>query len=265
MGKVMSKKYHVMRGANLDQHLTEYIKQELGMYIVECKQLRRDAASNTAKNNLNKPWIPPSKRKIKAPSIRRGVKRTVAVFDPCTSMIIKQYTSMNAAGLAAIALGRAGFDAELESISINSVKSTIHKSASDPSVLLFGYRWMFLEDIRSGSFIASANNLKDASIRKICTISGVTLAEFTSVESAHKDWLEFKKSRVTLQIEGDGKDSIEFFQEQFLDGKEDLDGITWKKFSIENKGENGKVKMEKGPTEKDEEKSTLEVVGVKTK
>ena len=232
----MSKKYHVMRGANLDQHLTEYLKQQIGMYIVECKQIRQDAASNnatTSKIKQHKPWIPESKRQIKAPSIRRGIKRTVAVFDPCTSMIVKQYTSMNAAGLAAIALERAGFEAELEVITVNSVKVHIHKGAQDPSALLFGYRWMFLEDIRNGNFITSSNNLKDVTIRKICNISGVTLAEFASVESAHIDWLEFKKLRVTLQSDGE-KDSTEYFQEKFLDGNEDMDGIAWRKVEIEN-------------------------------
>ncbi len=238
----MSKKYHVMRRVSLDEHFTEFITQQLGMYVSECKQLRYKAAK-AAKLQQSKPWVPQTKNNIQVSAVKRGAKKTVAVFDPCINMVIKQYTSMNSAGLAAIFLRKAGYESEIPSVTINAVKGIIHKSANDPSLSLFGYRWMCIDDLRSGKFTLASNTLKDATIKKVCTITAITMAEFVSVESAYKDWLEFKKSRLTLPS-ADEKNSIEYFKEKFIDGTEDVDGITWKRHEHEKAEPDSAVKVE---------------------
>lgn len=251
----MSKKYHVIRGASLDQHFTEIIRQQLGMYIAECKQNRQDAARNV-NISKNKPWVPRSNYNFKISAVKRGMKKTVAVFDPCTSMVTKQYTSMHSAGTAAIMMEKNGNEAEIPVLTINSVKLHIHKSAQDPSLLLYGYRWMFLDDIRSGNFALSAKKLEDATVRKICTVSETTLAEFESIENAHKDWLEFKKIRKAVLDEKEEDDTIHYFDEKFVNGNDNIDGIVWQKIEPKS-GDIVKVHVQEEEPVKDANEDTM--------
>ena len=241
----MSKKCHVIRGVSLDQHFTDFIRQQLGMYVSQCKQDRQDATRNV-NISKTKAWVPRSNCNFKISAVKRGMKKTVAVFDPCTSMVTKQYTSMHSAGTAAIMMEKNGNEAEIPVLTINSVKLHIHKSAQDPSLLLYGYRWMFLDDIRSGNFALSLKKLKNATIRKVCTVSETVLGEFESIENAHKDWLEFKKIRMAVLDENEEDDTIQYFEEKFVRGNNNIDDIVWEKIEPKSEEEKGYV-QEKQP------------------
>lgn len=240
MANVMRAKYYVMRRVNIDEKLNDFIRQQLGSFADECKQYRKEFVD--AKNSKNNPWIPFSKNELKVAAIKRGVKRSVAVFDPATNMIIKQYTSMNSAGQAAVLLQKLGFNCEVNTMTPCVMKNVIHKSAMDPSQLIFGYRWLFVEDIRDGKF-AVAKNADKHIIRKKCTVSSATLAKFTSIESAYEDWLNTKKKRISLSTAED-KESIECFTEKFIDGEDTIDGIVWKKITIDDEEPSSTVKIE---------------------
>jgi len=235
----MREKYYVMRRLNFDKELSPYISQQLGMFVDECKQSREE----NAKHKIKKSWIPFSKNEFKVSAIQRGVKKAVAVLDPRTNMVVKQYTSMQSAAQAAMLILNLGFSCEINPFSSGVLKANLHKSANDPSILIFGYRWLFMEDLRKGRFKVSEK--RTTMIRKLCTASNAVMQDFETIEEAHEDWLEVKKYRVSLPPAVDGE-SLEFFKEKFLDGNEEIDGFSWHQITgaeVENESTSA-VKME---------------------
>lgn len=226
MAEVMRQKYNIMRRINIDNELDSFISQKLGEYTSECRQSRLEHANQNVKSS--KPWVPYCKNNVIVPIVvNRGIRKAVAVFDPSTNMIVKQYSSLASAVIAVDFLNKKlKFDCEINTTSHQLVKAIINKSAMDPSLLIFGYRWICVDNLRNGNFIVS-ENIQKTIIKKVSTASNATLAEFDSVEKAHVDWKGDKAKTATSNAENE--DSIEYFTKQFLDGSETIDGITWKR------------------------------------
>eukprot|EP00804_Cyclotella_cryptica_P013435 CCRYP_005173-RB/>CCRYP_005173-RB protein AED:0.11 eAED:0.11 QI:59/1/1/1/0.5/0.4/5/2459/1160 len=180
---------------------------------------------------------------------------TFAVFDPITKKVVKQYTSKSAAVRAAMALKKAGYACEYE-LDDKNVKSIIEKSSKEASTLLFGYRWMTMDCLRSGEFkleekttctdnetpfpvrsdsLASSFFQDDALmspsagnivVLKEDTASGCEMRGFDSEEAAYKDWLETCATAVHLDpsIASD----MSTFQQHFLHGTKTINGVAWK-------------------------------------
>jgi hypothetical protein len=68
-------------------------------------------------------------------------------------MLAKIYTSQKSACLAANFLRALGHKCEQDVLSDHVLKNYFRSSAYDPSQLLFGYRWLFLEDLQGGRVI----------------------------------------------------------------------------------------------------------------
>ncbi|KAL7478646.1 hypothetical protein ACHAW6_004400 [Cyclotella cf. meneghiniana] len=180
---------------------------------------------------------------------------TFAVFDPSTKKVVKQYTSKSAAVRAALALKKAGYSCEYE-LDEKNAKLIIEKSAKEASALLFGYRWITMDCLRSGKFemeeqtayggnetlchvrsdsMASSFFQDDALmspsagnivVLKEDTSIGCEMRGFDSEEAAYKDWLETRSAAVHLDPSiGDDMSS---FQRQFLHGTKTINGVAWK-------------------------------------
>ena len=111
----MREKYNVMRRLNFHDdlvHISPYIRDQLEVFVKSCKQERHDVA----KKKVNKSYIPFSKNHIKVSGIKRGQKKGVAVFDPSTNMIVKQYTSLQSATEAAMLIIGLGFSCEISQL-----------------------------------------------------------------------------------------------------------------------------------------------------
>ena len=76
--------------------------------------------------------------------------KTVAVFDPDTKRIVKEYISKVAAQKAAVLLHDAGYACEW-ALSESNVKSRM-ESAEDPTKPLFGYQWIHTEKLKTRTF-----------------------------------------------------------------------------------------------------------------
>jgi len=89
-----------------------------------------------------------SRHKFSVPTSSGGASRQVAVLDPSTGMLVKVYNSMKGAGKAALCLSELGHKSEYAPITDAVVNNIIRRSSKDPSLLLFGYRWLYLDDLR---------------------------------------------------------------------------------------------------------------------
>jgi len=88
--------------------------------------------------------------------IRIKNEKAVGVFDPDTMMLVKQYSSSAAAGQAAVFLCESlnhDSGTKIEKLQSSHVEAIIRKSCRDPSLLLFGYRWLPVDNLRTGNFV----------------------------------------------------------------------------------------------------------------
>jgi len=178
-------------------------------------------------SNSLKPWIPACKYQINIQN--RGntkAKVIVGILDKDTSMVIKQYTSVSASFAVAEFLSKLGHSSEVKTCNKQKIREYIRAMQVDPSLTLFGYRWIYMDNIRSGKFTLSAK-VADAIIRKQCKISQAVLEEYSSIEDAHKSWLN-ALSKCVGATESIGEDkSVEYFQKCYLDGGNSLDAQEW--------------------------------------
>ncbi len=228
MANVMVEKYRVMRRLNFDKELSPYVGQKLEKFVDGCKQSRQQQETSTINHQTKKSWIPLSKNEIKVPLGTKGSNH-VAVFDTNMNMVVKQYTSINTAAQAAMLIQRLGFSCEISPLSSSVLETNVPKSANDPSILMFGYRWLFMEDLRKSQFVVAEGD--KPIIKKLCTVSSTIMQVFDSTEKAYEDWLNTRKNRVSLPTE-DGE-SMQYFTEKFLDGSKMIDGITWTRITSE--------------------------------
>jgi hypothetical protein len=174
-------------------------------------------------------------RRFQATDPTRYRGEPVAVFDPDTKRIVKQYSSKSSAKTAALMLHGMGYKSELE-LTPSNVKLYIDR-AEDPSRPLFGYQWVPTEKLRAGNFLVkpyfrnddlaspTPNNIV---ILKEDTVSGVKLRGFESEESAHQDWLEERAASFSARVENDGlEDGLPAFVKGYLDGDKSINGIVW--------------------------------------
>lgn len=153
MGAVMQTRCSVMKMTNIDSKLTDFVKQNYQSFVQKCEADLQNSVSQGAE----KDWIPSSKYQIHNAHAGRGVignmkKKPVGIYDPDTKMVIKQYSSINIALNVYHFLVSHDHKSGLKSSNNAILRQYINASPSDPSIKLFGYRWMAMENIRSGSF-----------------------------------------------------------------------------------------------------------------
>jgi len=171
---------------------------------------------------------------------KRG--KPIAVFDPDTKRIVKQYCSKSSAAKAVLMMHAAGYASELELTSTNA-KIRLD-GAEDPSKPLFGYQWVSTEKLRSGNFKVKPYFRSDdlvsptstnIAIMKVDTVSGVQHRGFESEKSAYEDWLVVKRESYAARLGGgDGEDvgargneCLSDFVQNYLDGDKSINGIVW--------------------------------------
>eukprot|EP00546_Thalassionema_frauenfeldii_P001064 CAMPEP_0178934892 /NCGR_PEP_ID=MMETSP0786-20121207/24173_1 /TAXON_ID=186022 /ORGANISM="Thalassionema frauenfeldii, Strain CCMP 1798" /LENGTH=1153 /DNA_ID=CAMNT_0020612841 /DNA_START=338 /DNA_END=3799 /DNA_ORIENTATION=+ len=138
MAQVLSRRSKKILEASLDKDVwNDSVKNRVSEYVEEC---------NSYRNTLSKKATSISEHKIYVNFAPGGFTRIIAVFDPETGLVVKQYTTLKAAIQAAYYLTTLGHEAEW-SISDYTIKNCIKKSKSDPKLTLFGYRWVYFDDL----------------------------------------------------------------------------------------------------------------------
>ena len=153
MGAVMKIRCSVMKRINVDSKLSNFVQQNYQSFV----QNSEADLQNCLSHITEKDWIPLSKHTIYNTAGNRGFnlhtkKKPVGIYDPDTKMVVKQYSSINIALSVHDFLVSLNHKSGLTSSNHTLLRQCINASPDDPSIKLFGYRWMSMENIRSGSF-----------------------------------------------------------------------------------------------------------------
>ncbi len=161
--------------------------------------------------------------------------KAVAVYDPDIKMIIKQYSSKTSAITAAMILKNAGYECEVK-LTERNAKDKLKIALDDDSKMIFGYRWIFTDDLRSANFKLKAKPLENDIVTSTTpsniiilredTSSGATVRGFESVQSAFEDWTTTRAAAIN-SVSGVG--DMDDFVKNFLDGNQSIDGVVWRR------------------------------------
>ena len=146
MADVHRRKAQSIRKRSFDHLLSDQIKAEIDEYVSSCEQARGRYRTSPLSSSRRQT----GKHKISVSRPKGGITRPVAVLDASSSRVVIVYSSMKSACQAAQALLNLGHNCEWNSINELHVKAIIHRSLEDPSILLFGHRWLVLDDLRNG-------------------------------------------------------------------------------------------------------------------
>jgi len=231
MGQVLRRKYFAVQKVSYESDLDPFVMKNVVLFVDECKVKRMELS------NSLKPWIPANKYQISVPS--RGpskAKVVIGIFDKDTNMIVKQYTSVAGSFAVAEFLSKLGHKSEVKTENKQKFYDYIRAMQVEPSLTLFGYRWLYVEKVRSRKFTLGPN-ITDAIIQRQCKISKAVLEEYRTIDDAHTSWL-FALSKCVGIADSQGADrSVEYFTRCYLDSDSSLDAQEWVR-----------IKNEKGTT-----------------
>lgn len=174
MAEIHRRRMQTIRGKSLDNYLTESMNERLREYLSQfgSKGATEEIWEPTGQL-LSLPRTPSPQRfrhKITVPSRVAYNGRHVAVLDPDTRRLVKLYSTINASVAAIrflLGLGHTCEVSGMENATKSKVQSWVNKSQDDPSLLLFGYRWLFMDNLRSGQvrFLSANGNGADESVK----------------------------------------------------------------------------------------------------
>lgn len=167
-----------------DHLLSDRVKLEVFQFVRSCEEKRGQLTTSLPANlvgNKEKELRcrkPKGKHKITVKVAKPSANRPVAIFDHVTGRIVKIYSSIRSANHAAHSLLSLGYRCEWPSAQ-DLVKQVVSRSASDPSIFLFGYRWLMLDDLRDGKV-----NFHRPPLEGIQLLHSGSLYTFLSVDEA---------------------------------------------------------------------------------
>ncbi len=221
-GKVQEKKWDAYFN-KMKRNIPELVSLQLIRFREDCTVERKRTIRSRhfeAKNPENKQCKP------------------VAVFDPDTKRIVKQYSSKVSARSAAIILSHMGYACESE-LTSNSVKTRLD-NAKDPTKPLFGYQWLPTEELKSGLFEFKPYFRSDDLVSPTPNNTAVLKVDagddqlqrgFESEDAAFGDWLNEKSKSLKTSTSVDALDgsseSRADFLTNYLDGDKSVNGIKW--------------------------------------
>ena len=189
MAQVQRRKYLRIRQRSFDFLLTLDTKQRVDEFAAKCEQERSkmsrvalpvsvDGRSSSARN------------KITVNTVRKKRSKAIVVFDYDVGMVVKMYSTVKGAQAAARFLLGLGHSVEHASLTDHALKEIFRSGAKDPEVLLFGYRWLYMEELKNGRVeFGKPGKPKDIRAKDIppCTVEvklGENMFVFLSMEEA---------------------------------------------------------------------------------
>lgn len=158
MAEVQKRRALSIRKRSFDDLLSERVKQELADYVtalgVERDNYRRLESPKLQRKPSSTPTTQ-ARHKIAGSARSSGKGRPVAVLDPDNGKLVKIYTTLHSASNAVnFFLNLNNHRCEWEPKDIdnqNKLRKVILLCQKDPSVRLYGLRWIFLDDLRNRS------------------------------------------------------------------------------------------------------------------
>ncbi|KAL3943256.1 MAG: hypothetical protein SGBAC_002665 [Bacillariaceae sp.] len=150
MAGVLKRRAMKIRKKSLDHLLNDAVKSSVGEYVSSCERERLQLLlSKRPKNIIGAKALqakqPKGKYKMFVNSKHASTKK-VAILEPSTGRILKTYSSVKTAVVAYDHLVKLGHECEWTD---PDVPKLINRSSSDSKCILFGYRWLPLDDLRA--------------------------------------------------------------------------------------------------------------------
>ena len=218
MGQVLRRKTAVIRRVSFENDLDSFVRQNFDAFVEDCK-VKREELSHSLK-----PWIPSSKYQINVPARGSANKRKIGIFDPATNMLVKQYTAFAAAFSVTEFLTRLGHKSEIKTNIKQKVKEHIMAMQDNPEILLFGYRWILMDNLRSGNFKLHKST---AIVEKVCKVSKAVLAAYDTIEEAFQGWKDALGKSVGISQIRESDKTLDKFKQCFLYGESSIDEQVW--------------------------------------
>ena len=157
MAAVQRRRALSIRKKSFEHLLSDHVKVAVKEYVLSCENARvrvgaqqaAEAAIVSAKEKEFRAQKPKGKHKITTKAVKPKVNKPVAILDSSTGRIVKTYASLKSAYHAALCMVDLGHRCE-QFPSYDQIKSGIQKSATDTSLRFFGYRWIFLDNLKEG-------------------------------------------------------------------------------------------------------------------
>lgn len=152
MAQVMRVRCESLKRVNIDSKISDYVKENLELFV---KKWEAKIYVVPALERIQKKWFPPSKYQIFNPknSSLSYKRRPVGIFDPDTNMVVKQYSSFTiTVDMYNFLLSKGHESGRNDLTNAVLLRNSIIASPNDPSIKIFGYRWMYMDLIRNGSF-----------------------------------------------------------------------------------------------------------------
>ncbi|CAJ1954578.1 unnamed protein product [Cylindrotheca closterium] len=216
MAGVLRRRALGIRKKSFDHLLSDGVKSTVGEYVTLCERgrlqlLLTQRPKNIAESKALQAKQPKGKYKMFVNSKHAKTKK-VAILDPSTGRILKTYSSVKNAVVAYSHLAKLGHECEWTE---PDVAKLINRSTHDSKCLIFGYRWLPLDDLRA---------LK-VKFRKKAPASASTILEmnyencrylFLSIEHALSYFflspgVEMSEARSQLKRVPAGTDYVELF------------------------------------------------------
>lgn len=242
MAGVLRRRASGIRKVSFDHLLSAEVKSAVGEYVSLCEKERLQLLLTQRPKNLAEAKAlqakqPKGKYKMFVNS-KHATTKKVAIFDPSTGRIVKAYSSVKNAAVAHSHLVKLGHECEWTDPDILKL---VNRSPSDPKCLIFGYRWLPLDDLRT----KKVKFRRKASASTILEMrDGDCLYRFLSIEDALSylflpPAIEMTEARNQLKRVPAGTDFVELF------------GVGWRKPAFESSNsekDNGGGEM--APSEK---------------
>jgi len=219
MAAVLRRRVIMIRKRSIDQKLSDRVKNDIHLYSQEFENAWINRVGGkpseeygnmlmpykTWKDNTVKKKKPRSKSNIIIKASSHG--KPIAILDTVSGRVIKTYSTVKSASQAAQILLNLGHRCEWNGGKSGlNLKLIVLKSASDPSSLLFGYRWLFLEDLNDGkvTFLDHACDIIEMQHNQ-CTFVFRTIEEAISSSDLSKTLNidELRKKLIDLPRNGD--------------------------------------------------------------
>jgi hypothetical protein len=182
MAEVLRKRADRIRMRSFNERLSRQVKGELEEFIRDREHFRvaLQSAKHLEESKAEiQSWKPRSVHRIEVCKIGQNNAKAIAVLDPVAGRVVLTYSSAKNAARAVHILLTQGHRCEWNAKLGLNMKLIAQKSARDPSMLVFGYRWVFLDDLRSNRVAFLEPSSQSVEMRdKECTYL------FNSIEEA---------------------------------------------------------------------------------
>lgn len=240
MANVLLQRAAAIQAKSFDHLLSPEVKVKLSTYKKECSRTRQrfsrpggmQLKKGVSKEDAMKMFKPSSAdTPIACPgnAIKLTMNKHVALLDPVDGRVVKIYIFLSHAMLAVQLMRSKGHPSEDNNRRITY--KHMERGAKDPFFLIYGYRWVFLDDLVSGKVqfqSPPSRDLSNCAVVKRDLITGKTLNGFDDLESAYCDWKRSFLSSPTRRVHDD--ESLltkESFETDYLVGNQDVDGVVW--------------------------------------